>query len=148
MPISPTPWIGAACAVCILWLTACSTAVRTPSHTPTVALAVRVDGGKELSAQQFFNVQDALRGPLAAAGYQYASETRSSDFIVRVRFTADVLDPKGGHVAVLGVEPNSLRRPGADGQIDEAEAASRKQLRDLENLIKDQTRTARSEIVP
>jgi hypothetical protein len=100
-------------------------------------------GGRTLSPQEISVIHEALQGYITDAGYRFARNADVADFLVTVRFTPNALDPKGGHVAVTGVEPNPLKRRGGQGVEGSPEGQEmQRKMRDLERWIDAQSKSS------
>jgi hypothetical protein len=113
---------------------------------PSVALVVRLAGGGTLSPAQLRSIHEAMQTDLKAAGYRFARNTPTADFLITIRFTPDALTPDTGHIAVMGVQANPMNRRGAGVSADVSEESRehRQRMREIERWVEAQGRSTSS----
>lgn len=134
--MSPRVFISLGCLVALL-CGACSTSPATGAKPPAVAIAVRTIGGTP-SPQQFANIHQALQAHVARAGFRFAEHAAAADFVVTASFTPDPVNPNGGHVSIVSVEPARQIAQGVEESSESREL--RQRLREIERWIDSQSR--------
>lgn len=78
----------------------------TQKRTPTFALAVSIVGGAEPSAAQWKALQNRFALSVANRGGVLINDLARADYIIRVDFLPDPLDPNGGTALIDGIRRN------------------------------------------
>jgi hypothetical protein len=121
---------GVACSFALLLSLGCATAVQRPEQ-PTMAVAINSPISPP-SAEELVSINRVLVAQIAQRGFRAAQDVRSADYLMRVRFTPDTINPPGGHLEFLDIEKNAANGRGAENAAAEA---STRALADLSRAI-------------
>lgn len=107
------PLFGLALVVIVALVAGCANSARQPYLAATMqrsksfALAVTVNGGLQPTPMQWAAIQAKFADEFAWRGWILVTDLSLADYIVRVDFTPDAIDPENtGTVAVLGIRNN------------------------------------------
>ena len=100
---------------------------------PASSLAIAITTpGTPPSAQQLTTINQLLQSQITSRGFVVATNVAFADYVMRVRFTPDTVNPPGGHLEFLGIERN--HRPGTHGENSAVEAGANN-LAELRKVI-------------
>lgn len=129
-------------AVLALMIAGCSTPTASRARAPRVAVAIRHLGAVPPTAAQLAVAHRSLHDHLIAAGYTFAEVPAAAQFVVHAEFTPSSVDPTGGHLRIVGVEPtHALKRTMAATGNDREDEELRRRLQDIERWIEAQSKT-------
>ena len=87
------------------------------------------------SSQELATIHRLLQSQITSRGFSVATDLASADYLMRVRFTPDTVNPPGGHLDLLGIEQNN--RPNGPASENSAVEAGAKSLAELRKVISD-----------
>src|SRR3954466_958941 len=97
----------------------CANPAPRNANGPTMAIALSTPGAPP-SPAQLASINQLLLGQIMARGFSVAKDAASADYVMRVRFRPDALNPPGGHLEFIGIERNPGRtNRGADNSAVE-----------------------------
>ena len=133
---------GLLAAAFLCGLSGCSTTTAPRPGAPTIALSIRTKGDRPPTAEQLDRAYRSAHEYLLAAGYRFAEVPAMAQFLVTADFFPSPVDPAGGHVRIVAVEPShAVRKTLTSDDATEEAREMRQRLRDIENWIEQQAKT-------
>lgn len=82
------------------------------------------------SDEQLARINHLLLSQIVNRGFRVAKDVGSAEYLMRVRFTPDVINSPGGHLELIGIEKNQRTNSrGGDNAAVEAGAGTLAELR-------------------
>jgi hypothetical protein len=104
------------------------------THTKPPGIAVAISSpAAPPSAEQLATINRLLQEQVAKTGFVFATNARSADYLMHVRFTPDAANPPRGHLEFIGIEraQPSNSRPVESSAVEASEST----LRELRRII-------------
>jgi hypothetical protein len=98
-----------ACTLLLL-LAGCSSLTPTAKRPALVAVAVSITDAHAPTPGQLATIHRAIAPVVAARGLTIAQSPEAADYVLAVRFAPDRVTGDAGHVTVIGIEPQLVRR--------------------------------------
>ena len=114
-------------------------AITDTNQKPTVAIALRVAGGRAPSPSQAAQVHNLLRPQLESAGYISSNDIQSAAYLLDVELTPDTVSSKSGSVRIGGLRRNNIEE--ISGDDSEATRQAHKREREFQRWVELQSQT-------
>jgi hypothetical protein len=96
----------------LVGIAGCSSAPRAVSK-PSVAIAITTADSHAPSRAEVAFIYQAVQPEIEGAGYVFAANPRTADYLAHVRYAADQFGSSGGRITIVSVDPNDGRRDAA-----------------------------------
>jgi hypothetical protein len=110
----------------------CASSASPVGDAPTMAVAISTPD-RPPSAEQLATINQLLQAQIARRGFRVAKNGASADYVMRVHFIPDPLNPRGGHLTFIGIERNQNQIALANANA--ATEASASALAELRKVI-------------
>jgi hypothetical protein len=116
----------------VAFTSGCAGSSNRVSPIRSMAIAITTPNAPP-SSQELAAIHRLLQSQIASRGFSVATNLASADYVMRVRFTPDTVNPPGGHLDFLGIEQTN--RPNVRDTDNSAVEAGARNLAELRKVI-------------